>query len=99
MLIVTGYVQVEPTELAQFCNEFSALATATRRRSGNLSYSAAVDDPQDGRLLVVEQWEDQASLSAHLEAADTVAFVDRWRGRMLGNIEKYDASNKRGLMD
>lgn len=99
MLIVTGYVQVEPTELVQFCNEFSALATATRRRSGTLSYSAAVDDPQDGRLLVVERWEDQASLSTHLEAADTVAFVERWRGRMVGNIEKYDACNKRGLMD
>jgi len=99
MLIVTGYVQVEPSELAQFCNEFRVLATATRQRTGNLFYDAAVDDPQDGRLLVVERWESQESLSAHLEAADTVAFVNRWRGRMRGNIEKYDASNKRGLMD
>lgn len=99
MLIVTGYVQVEPSELAQFCNEFSALATATRRRSGNLFYSAAVEDPQAGRLLVVERWEDQPSLSAHLEAADTVAFVTRWQGRMSGNVQKYDASNKRSLMD
>ncbi len=99
MLIVTGYVQVEPSELVQFCNEFRDLATATRQRTGNLSYDAAVDDPQDGRLLVFERWEDQASLSAHLEAADTRAFINRWRGRMRGNVDKYDASNKRGLMD
>lgn len=64
-----------------------------------LSYRAAIDDLQNDYLLVVERWEDQASLSAHLEAADTVAFVNRWRGRMRSNIEKYDVSNKRGLMD
>ena len=99
MLIVTGYVQVDASQLAQFCNEFRLLAKAAWRRTGNLSYSAAIDDLQNDRLLVVERWEDQASLSAHLEAADTVAFVNRWRGRLRSNIEKYDVSNKRGLMD
>lgn len=99
MLIVTGYVQVEPSELSQFYNEFRVLATATRQRTGNLSYDGAVDDPQAGRFLVIERWEDQASLGAHLEAADTVAFVNRWRVRMWGDIQKYDASKGRCLMD
>ncbi len=69
----------------------------SRQPTGNLSFDAAVDDPQAGRLLVVEWWEDQASFSAHLEAVDTAAFVIGWRRRMRGNIEKYNASNVRGI--
>ena len=99
MLIVMGYMHVDPADLAEFRTDLKSLAIATRRRLGNLSYDAALDDAEAGRLLIAERWADQAALSAHLDAEETVAFVDRWRGRMRGDIRKYDASNERGIGD
>ncbi|MCM2292541.1 antibiotic biosynthesis monooxygenase [Allorhizobium sp. BGMRC 0089] len=97
MIIVTGYMHVDPADLAAFRADLKTLALATRQREGNISYDAALDDRENGRLLIVERWADQAALTAHLEAEDTLAFVNRWRGRMRGDIRKYDASNEREL--
>lgn len=99
MLIVTGHMHVDPADLAQFIADLELLAATTRQRAGNISYDAALADPQAGRLLIAERWQDQAALSAHLEAGDTVAFIARWQGRMQGDIRKYDASNERDLAD
>lgn len=99
MLIVTGHVHVEPSDMDEFVTDIQALAQSSRRRDGSLLYAVAVDDRSAGRLLVVERWRDQASLTAHLHAPDTLAFVERWQGRMRGDILKYDAANERTLMD
>ncbi len=99
MLIVMGYMHVDPADLAEFIADLKTLALATRQRAGNISYNAAVDDAGDARLLIAERWTGQAALSAHLQAPDTVAFVQRWQGRMRGDIRKYDASNERELGD
>lgn len=98
MLIVTGTMHVEPSDLKHFHADLLVLAVTVRQRGGNLSYDAAVDDPQAVRLLIAERWPDQAAPTAHLEAEETVAFVQRWQGRMHGDIRKYDASNERDLM-
>jgi quinol monooxygenase YgiN len=99
MLLVTGYVHVDATDMAEFLADLKELAIATRKRAGNIAYDAAVLDPQAGRLLISERWADQGALTAHLDASDTVAFVGRWKGRMRGEVRKFDASNERGLMD
>lgn len=99
MLIITGYMHVDPADLAQFMTELNALASTTRKRTGSITYDAAVDDPQTGRLLISERWVGQAALSAHLQAADTIAFVSRWSGKMRGELRKYDALNERDIMD
>ncbi|MCO5959341.1 antibiotic biosynthesis monooxygenase [Rhizobium sp. S101] len=99
MLIVTGYIHVDPQGVPQFLAELKDLAAMTRQRSGNISYDAAVDDPAAGRLLIVERWANQEALIAHLDAQQTKAFVARWQGRMRGDVRKFDASNERGLLD
>ncbi|NKL55083.1 putative quinol monooxygenase [Rhizobium leguminosarum] len=99
MLIVTGYMHIDPTEVPQFLAELKDLAIVTRQRPGNISYDAAVDDPAAGRLLIAERWADQEALSAHLDAEQTKAFVARWQRRMRGDVKKFDASNERGLLD
>jgi len=99
MLIINGYMYVEPSSITEFVRDLQNLAVATRQRDGNLSYDAAVDDPLAGRLLIAERWRDQAALTAHLQATDTTAFVGRWGRAIRGEISKYDALNERGLMD
>jgi quinol monooxygenase YgiN len=99
MLIVTGYMRVDPADLLQVLQDLRNLAVVTRRRNGNISYDAAVNDTQSGELLISERWVDQSALSAHLDAVDTAAFVSRWQGRMHGDIRKYDALNERSLTE
>ncbi|TDW59548.1 quinol monooxygenase YgiN [Novosphingobium sp. PhB55] len=98
MLIVTGYMHVDPSDLSRFHAELQAIAVVVRQRPGSLSYDAAVDDAQAGRLLIAERWHDQAALNAHLDAPETKAFVQHWEGKMRGDICKYDASNERDLI-
>jgi quinol monooxygenase YgiN len=99
MLIVMGYIHVSLADVVQFTADLQSLAVATRQRDGNISYDAALDDPESGRLLIAERWADQAALTAHLEAEDTLAFVRRWQGSMRSHIRKYDASDERELGD
>ena len=99
MLIVSGYMYVEPSSVVEFVQDLKKLALATRQRDGNLAYDAAVDDPLAGRLLIAERWRDQAALTAHLDATDTMGFVDRWGPTIRGEVFKYDALRERGLMD
>ncbi|WP_254229200.1 putative quinol monooxygenase [Agrobacterium salinitolerans] len=56
MLIITGYIHVDPADLAKFMTELNALASTTRKRPGSITYDAAVDDPHSGRLLISERW-------------------------------------------
>lgn len=99
MLIISGYMYIDPSVLEQFMGELNLLANAVRQRDGNLSYNAAVEDYQTGRLLISERWVDQDALNAHLIKTDTVEFINRWQGKMKGELFKYDAFNERGLMD
>lgn len=98
MLIVTGYLRLSPTDVPQFADDIGALIDITRSRDGCLFYATALDDPRIGSMLVVERWRDQAALTAHLAAPETVAFVARWQGRMSGEVLKYDAANERPLV-
>jgi quinol monooxygenase YgiN len=61
MLIITGYMHIDPTEVPQFLAELTDLAIVTRRRPGKISYNAALDDPETGRLLIAECWTDERS--------------------------------------
>ena len=99
MLIISGYMYIDPSVLEQFKGELNLLANAVRQRDGKISYNAAVEDYQTGRLLISERWVDQDALNAHLIKTDTVEFINRWQGKMKGELFKYDAFNERGLMD
>ncbi len=98
MIIVTGYVRLDPSDVSEFAGDMEALARVTQARDGCLFYAIALDDPSTGRMLVVERWRDQVALTAHLEASSTAAFVERWKDRMNGDVLKYDATNERSLM-
>ena len=92
MLIVMGHINVRPSVLADFSVALARLAEVARQREGNLCYEAAVIDATVARLLVAERWRDQAALAAHLRAAETTAFVDRWREHLTSQVLSYEAS-------
>ena len=72
MLIVTGYLRLPPADIGQFAEDIEALIDITRARDRCLFYAIALDDPRVGRMLMVERWRDQAALTAHLAAPETI---------------------------
>ncbi|MCZ3382300.1 putative quinol monooxygenase [Kosakonia sp. SOY2] len=99
MLIICGYVKINPSDLSLFMADMKVLAQTVRKRAGNLSYDVAVEDHLAGSVLISERWKDQDALTAHLAAPHTRAFITRWQQRMTAEILKYDALNERGLLD
>lgn len=99
MIIVMGYITLQPSDVSGFAADMQKFATTTRAEDGCLFFSAAVDEPAAGCILVDECWQDQQALTTHLESPTTETFVEIWAGRMKGDILKFNAANERGPMD
>jgi quinol monooxygenase YgiN len=93
-----GYVHLNPSEVKEFLADIQVIGPGTRAEKGCLFYAVALEDARAGRMLVVERWQDQASLTAHLEGAQTASF-QTWMNRIKIDVLRYDASNERPLMD
>lgn len=99
MIIVLGQVYIDPSVIDEFLNDIDEIDPSKKNGGGNISYAVAVADPSSGAMLVAERWRDQRSLTGHLNSKRTMAFVEKWSGRMRGDVLKYDASNERALLD
>jgi quinol monooxygenase YgiN len=69
IIIVMGYVHLDPSDVDEFLADIHVIAPGTRAEKGCLFYAVTLDDAHAGRMLVVEQWQDQESLTVHLEGA------------------------------
>jgi quinol monooxygenase YgiN len=92
-----GHVQLDPSDVTEFLADIRLLGPKTRAENGCLFYAVTLDDASAGRMLVAERWQDQASLTAHLEGPQAGAF-HKWTGKIRVDVSRYDASNERPLM-
>ncbi len=94
-----GYIHLDPSDVNEFVIDMYAFTRSTNAEDGCLFFAAALDDAPAGRMLITERWQNQNSLTAHLQTPDTAAFVEKWASRMKGDVLKFDASNERSLME
>lgn len=90
MLILMGYIHIEPADVDAFADDVQAISRSTIAEQGCLFYSITLEDRSCGRFLVAERWQDQASLDFHLEKAETLAFLRIWKHRMNSDLQCYD---------
>jgi quinol monooxygenase YgiN len=69
VIIVGGWYEVDPAERDAFVASRAEGVRKARAEAGNLEYNVAPDLLEPGRVVLFEQWADQASLDAHLAAA------------------------------
>ena len=98
MLILIGYIHLAPSDVAAFSADVRAASAITRAEEGCLFHSISLDDPQAGRMLLVQRWLDQACLDAHLATAAATAFLTRWQGRLAIDVQRYTATDGVALM-
>lgn len=99
MIILMGYIHLDPSDVNAFTTDVQAIVSSTRAEIGCLFYAVTLEDARAGRMLIVERWQDQESLTTHLETPKMVAFLKKWGGRLKSDLIKYDASNERSLME
>ena len=99
MIIIMGYIHVDPVDVGEFTAEMRSFANSTRMESGCLSFTAALDDAAAGRFVVAERWDNDQALTAHLQGHHTAEFLSKWASKMNGAVLKYDGLNARQLTD
>ena len=99
MIILMGYVHLNPFDVVEFTADVQAVASSTRAEKGCLFYAFTLEDARTGRMLTVQRWQDQESLTAHVERHETAPFLKKWGNRMRMDILKYDALNERSFME
>ena len=66
MLIVAGYMDVEPAAREDFLAGMVAGMTSSRAEPGCLDYVLSPDPIDPGRVRLFERWESKEALGAHL---------------------------------
>ena len=68
MIIVTGQVRFADGEVERLASAFRTNIEATRAEAGCARYAYGVDVADPNLLHVVEEWSDDAALTAHMNA-------------------------------
>jgi quinol monooxygenase YgiN len=98
MIVLMGYLHLDPAHVAAFMADVQAVGADTRAEPGCLFYGIAVDDAPAGRMLLAQRWQDQAALGAHLDAPATKAFRARWTDKLTMDIQEYAVSTPRSML-
>jgi quinol monooxygenase YgiN len=64
MLIIAGYLVVDPNERDAYVEECVPVVAAARRAPGCLDFSITADSVDPARIRVFERWADEAQLLA-----------------------------------
>lgn len=76
MIIVICEAIIDPVKQKEFLGKVneSGVIPATEQEEGNISYELAASAGKEGRLYVIERWENMAALQAHMKGANFAAF-------------------------
>ena len=93
MIHVVATIQLAPGARERFLAEFRQLEPLVRAEAGCIEYIGVVDAPtsiaaaaqlRDDVLTVIEKWESEAALAAHLQAPHMLDHRTRTTGLALG---------------
>ena len=73
-IVITGWIDYEPTERADVLKHFSEVARISRREAGCVDYAVTADLDDERRVRVFEHWVSESSLEAHLKTRHVTAF-------------------------
>ncbi|MFC4764312.1 putative quinol monooxygenase [Dyella koreensis] len=66
MIIVAGYLTVDPGQLKTFEKAIADVVDIVRKEDGCHHYSVLAEDRDRGLINITEVWRDQAAVDAHM---------------------------------
>ena len=75
MIVLIGKAKIQPDKRVEFLAAIAASTAAGRQEPGNLSYGWFQSTEIDNEFVVIEEWESEAAMSAHLTSAHAATFL------------------------
>ena len=94
MLVVAGYVKMNPEKVESATAAAQTVMAATRQEGGCISYTFSRDLAEPGLFHIFEEWESQAALDAHFKTPHMATFQKAMGGFDVKEIKvnRYDVS-------
>ena len=89
MIVLMGYLYVEPSDVREFIADLVAIAAGTRAERGCLFYAVVLEDVPSGRMLLAQRWSDEYALAAHLAGPNAALFQQKWGHRVRLDVQRY----------
>jgi quinol monooxygenase YgiN len=101
MIVVQGWMRVDPEDAHTLRDAARTLVAATRLEPGNIAYAFAEDVNDPGLFHIVERWADDAAVAAHMTMPHTAAFGPVLKGLrdLHYRIARYDPPEERVVME
>ena len=74
MIVIAGKILVKPERRDEAQRAALAMAEATRREAGCISYTFYADLVEPGTFFLFEEWESDAALAAHFQTEHMARF-------------------------
>ena len=100
MIVVSGTLTIDPSK-ADLAEELTGkLVAETVKEDGNISYAYYRSHSDPGTWVVVEEWESEDALNAHMVSPHMAEFMGAAGdlGITGADIQRYDCSAKSKLM-
>jgi quinol monooxygenase YgiN len=98
MIFVAGTLAIAPAQIPDFRREVAAMRPKVLGEAGCRHYSLLVEDEAAGVINVLEAWDDDAALAAHLKQPWIEAFYARFSPHILSLDAKiYDIAGSREI--
>lgn len=99
MLIVIGTARFDPAHIAALRPAAAAMMKATQAEAGCIAYHFAEDLAEPGLVHIVERWESQAALDAHIKAPHGKVFNEALAATppKAFHVKVYDGTGERVL--
>ncbi|HRW39743.1 MAG TPA: putative quinol monooxygenase [Aquihabitans sp.] len=99
MIVVTGYLTIAPEHRATAEEAIATLVPLTEAEDGCLTYRYSADLLLPDRINIVEQWESEEAMTAHMGAAHFAEFMTAI-GPCIGgdvNVVRHDVASSTKL--
>ena len=77
MIVIAGKIQIRPERREEAARAARAIAEATRREQGCVSYGFYGDLADPGTFFLFEEWESDAALAAHFQTPHMARFQEQ----------------------
>ena len=96
MIVIAGRIQIRPERREEAVRAALAMAEATRREKGCVSYGFYGDLADPNTLLLFEEWESDAALAAHFQTPHMAEFGAAMGGFGVKgmDVKKYEVTKE-----
>lgn len=99
MIVVAGYILIDPTKRDEVVAALSTCVAATREEPGNVDYRFSPDLDEEARFNVSEIWASEEAMDEHMASPHLAALLEAI-GPLMGGapeITRYDVSGSSKL--